>query len=92
MEQDKISENIGGYPVESAYYAVASEDYSSVYYLYMRNEKHAKGLCYTTMLALFDSFPIVDNACHVYYSLNDGYSLFIMGASAETQDFWNEIR
>ncbi len=92
LYQEKLRENIGTDPVESAYYAIASEDYSSVYYLYMMSGKHANGLCYTTMLALFDSFPIVDNACHVYYSINDGYSLFIMGASAETKDFWDEIR
>lgn len=92
LDEYAINDTINGDPIQSAVYCIASEDYSAVYNVYMISGKHAKGLCYTTMAALFDTYPIIENACHVYYSLNDGCSMFILGVSAETRTFWDEIR
>lgn len=87
-----LKDTLNGYPVEAFVYTIASEDYSAVYDVFMFSGKYAKGFCYTTIYSVFESYPIIKNDCHIYYSLNDGCCMFIVGVSADTRSFWDEIR
>ncbi len=84
--------NDEGIYLKSTTYVFASEDYSTVYQLYVTEGENARAYLYTTMVYYPEFFNIKQNKCHIYYSINDGYSMFILGVSADTKDFWDEIR
>lgn len=76
----------------SEIYIIASEDYSTVYQLNVFKGDAPKSYCYSTLRVMHDLYLIKENACHIYYSYGDEVSMFIMGVSAETRNFWDEIR
>lgn len=84
--------NDEGIYLKSTTYVFASEDFSTVYQLYVTEGENARAFLYTTMVYYPEFFNIKENKCHIYYSINDGYSMFILGVSADTKDFWDEIR
>ena len=78
--------------MKSTTYVFASEDYSTVYQLYVTEGENARAYLYTTMLYYPEFYNIKENKCHIYYSLNDGYAMFILGVSQNTKNLWDEIR
>lgn len=76
----------------SEIYIIASEDYSTVYQLNVFKGDAPKAYCYSVLRIMHDLYLIKENACHIYYSHSDEASMFIMGVSAETRNFWDEIR
>ena len=84
--------NDEGIYLKSTTYVFASEDYSTVYQLYVTEGENARAYLYTTMAYYPEFFNIKQNKCHIYYSINEDYSMFILGVSADTKDFWDEIR
>lgn len=90
---ESVSErNDEGIYLKSTTYVFASEDYSTVYQLYVTEGENARAYLYTTMAYYPEFFNIKQNKCHIYYSINEDYSMFILGVSADTKDFWDEIR
>ena len=92
IAENHVNRPVGGEEMSAVMFYYVSEDYSSVYNLYIFSGKYANSLCLTTLSAVFEWDPIRNNACHAYYSFGDGYSMFILGVSADTKDFWDEIR
>lgn len=84
--------NDEGIYLKSTTYVFASEDYSTVYQLYVTEGENARAYLYTTMLYYPEFYNIKENKCHIYYSLNDGYAMFILGVSRNTKNLWDEIR
>ena len=76
----------------SEIYIIASEDYSTVYQLNVFKGDAPKSYCYSALRVMHELYLIKENACHIYYSHSDEASMFIMGVSAETRTFWDEIR
>lgn len=78
--------------IYSEQYIIASKDYSTVYQLIVFKGDAPKYHCYSSLYLWPRFYLVKENACHIYYSHADGLSMFIMGVSAETRSFWNEIR
>ena len=69
---------------------VVSNDNSTVYELFMFTGEQAKDLLFSRI-----NYSILDvkhDHVHVYYSIGNDFSMYIMGTSANTYDLWNEIR
>lgn len=92
IAENHVNHSIQNEEMSATIYYYASEDYSSVYEVYIFGGKYANYLCVTTLKAVFEWGAIRKNATHAYYSFGDGYSMFILGVSADTKDFWDEIR
>lgn len=92
IAENRVNRPVGGEEHSAVMLYYASEDYSSVYEVYIFSGKYANHLCLSTLSAVFEWDRIKNNAGHAYYSFGDGYAMFILGVSENTKNLWDEIR
>ncbi len=92
IAENHVTRPVGGEDHSAVMFYYASEDYSSVYEVYIFSGKYANRICLSTLSAVFERDWIKNNAGHAYYSFGDGYAMYILGVSENTKKLWDEIR